>query len=90
MDNSLKNIIWFGLILIAAGATYGMMSTRLQAVESKQMQLEEMDRNAKSEERKSESIARDDDVGFKESDFINTELVEVVEKIQNKIIKEDK
>ncbi len=57
---------------------------------SKQMQLEEMDRNAKSEERKSESIARDDDVGFKESDFINTELVEVVEKIQNKIIKEDK
>ena len=40
MDNSLKNIIWFGLILIAAGATYGMMSTRLQAVESKQMQLE--------------------------------------------------
>jgi hypothetical protein len=57
---------------------------------SKKMQLEEMDRNAKSEERKSESIARDDDVGFKESDFINTELVEVVEKIQNKIIKEDK
>ena len=40
MDNSLKNIIWFGLILIAAGATYGMMSTRLQAVESKQVQLE--------------------------------------------------
>ena len=40
MDNSLKNIIWFGLILVAAGATYGMMSTRLQAVESKQVQLE--------------------------------------------------
>ena len=40
MENSLKNIIWFGLILIAAGATYGMMSTRLQAIESKQMQLE--------------------------------------------------
>jgi hypothetical protein len=40
MDNSLKNIIWVGLILITAGATYGMMSTRLQAVESKQMQLE--------------------------------------------------
>ena len=39
---SLKNIIWFGLILIAAGATYGMMSTRLQAVESKQMQLEKI------------------------------------------------
>jgi len=40
MDNSLKNIIWVGLILITAGATYGMMSTRLQAVESKQAQLE--------------------------------------------------
>ena len=42
MDNSLKNIIWFGLILIAAGATYGMMLTRLQAVESKQVQLEKI------------------------------------------------
>jgi len=40
MDTSLKNIIWVGLILITAGATYGMMSTRLQAVESKQSQLE--------------------------------------------------
>jgi len=40
LDNSLKNIIWVGLILVTAGATYGMMSTRLQAVESKQMQLE--------------------------------------------------
>jgi hypothetical protein len=36
----LKNIIWVGLILVTAGATYGMMSTRLQAVESKQLQLE--------------------------------------------------
>ena len=40
MDNSLKNIIWVGLLLLTAGATYGMMSTRLQAVESKQVQLE--------------------------------------------------
>jgi hypothetical protein len=40
VDTSLKNIIWVGLILITAGATYGMMSTRLQAVESKQNQLE--------------------------------------------------
>ena len=40
MDNSLKNIIWFGLILVAAGVTYGMMTQRLQAVESKQTQLE--------------------------------------------------
>ena len=42
MENSLKNIIWFGLILVAAGATYGMMSTRLQAVESKLVQLEKI------------------------------------------------
>ena len=42
MDNSLKNIIWVGLILVTEGATYGMMSTRLQAVESKQMQLEKI------------------------------------------------
>ena len=42
MDTSLKNIIWVGLILVTAGATYGMMSTRLQAVESKQMQLEKI------------------------------------------------
>jgi hypothetical protein len=40
METSLKNIVWVGLILITAGATYGMMSTRLQAVESKQSQLE--------------------------------------------------
>jgi hypothetical protein len=40
VDTSLKNIIWFGLILVAAGTTYGMMSQRLQAVESKQHQLE--------------------------------------------------
>jgi hypothetical protein len=42
MDTSLKNIIWVGLILVTAGATYGMMSTRLQAVESKQVQLEKI------------------------------------------------
>ena len=42
MDTSLKNIVWVGLILITAGATYGMMSTRLQAVESKQVQLEKI------------------------------------------------
>jgi hypothetical protein len=40
VDTSLKNIIWVGLILVTAGATYGMMSTRLQAIESKQVQLE--------------------------------------------------
>lgn len=57
---------------------------------SKQMQLEEMDRNSKAEERLSESIARDDDVGFKESDFINLELIEVIEGLQKKYNKEEK
>jgi len=40
MENSLKNIIWFGLILVAAGTTYGMLSQRVQALESKSVQLE--------------------------------------------------
>lgn len=57
---------------------------------SKQMQLEEMDRNSKAEERLSESIARDDDIGFKESDFINLELIEVIEGLQKKYNKEEK
>jgi hypothetical protein len=56
---------------------------------SKKMQLEEMDRNAEAEERLSESIARDDDVGFKETDFINLELIKAVENIQKKIQKGD-
>ena len=51
---------------------------------SKQMQMEEAYRNDKAEERLSESIAREDDVGFKESDFINLELIEAVENIQKK------
>jgi hypothetical protein len=54
---------------------------------TKQMQIEEAYRNDKAEERLSESIAQDDDVGFKESDFINLELIEAVEKIQQKINK---
>jgi len=54
---------------------------------TKQMQIEEAYRNDKAEERLSESIARDDDVGFKESDFINLELIEAVENIQQKISK---
>lgn len=42
METNLKNIIWLGLILVAAGTTYGMMSQRLEAVESKQQQLEKI------------------------------------------------
>ena len=40
METNLKNIIWHGLILVTAGVTYGIMSQRLEAVESKQNQLE--------------------------------------------------
>ena len=40
METNIRNIIWLGLILVCAGITYGMMSQRLQAVESKQQQLE--------------------------------------------------
>ena len=40
METNLNNIIWLGLILVTAGVTYGMMSQRLEAVESKQNQLE--------------------------------------------------
>ena len=57
---------------------------------SKKMELEEMDRNSKEEERLSESIARDDDVGPKKSEFINEELIEVIEGLQKKYNKEEK
>jgi len=52
---------------------------------SKKIQLEEMDRN---EERLSESIARDDDVGFKEKKFQNVgvfkEDIELLRKLAEK------
>ena len=40
METNVRNIIWLGLILVSAVITYGMMSQRLQAVETKQNQLE--------------------------------------------------
>ena len=40
METNVRNIIWLGLILVSAGITYGMMAQRLQAVETKQNQLE--------------------------------------------------
>jgi hypothetical protein len=66
---------------------------------SKQMQMEEAYRNDKAEERLSESIAREDDVGFKDHDFFivhkkqwyKMELDDVVDDDPNKKInKEDK
>jgi hypothetical protein len=42
METNFRNAIWLGLILISAGVTYGMMSQRLEAVESQQQQLEKI------------------------------------------------
>ena len=42
METNFRNAIWLGLILVSAGVTYGMMSQRLEAVESKQQQLEKI------------------------------------------------
>lgn len=50
----------------------------------KQMHLEELDRNADREERLSEMIAREDEVGFKESKSVNLELIEAIEQLKQK------
>tara|TARA_R110001583_G_scaffold185379_1_gene345402 strand:+ start:81 stop:284 length:204 start_codon:yes stop_codon:yes gene_type:complete len=42
METNVRNAIWLGLILVSAGVTYGMMSQRLEAVESQQQQLEKI------------------------------------------------
>lgn len=42
METNIRNAIWLGLILVSAGVTYGMMSQRLEAVESQQQQLEKI------------------------------------------------
>ena len=40
IEINLKNAVWFGIILISAGATWGMLSQRLEAIETKQQMLE--------------------------------------------------
>ena len=40
METNVRNAIWFDIILVSAGVTYGMMSQRLEAVESQQSRLE--------------------------------------------------
>ena len=35
-----KNAVWFGIILVSAGISYGMVSQKLEALESKQLLLE--------------------------------------------------
>ena len=40
IEINLKNAVWFGIILVAAGISYGMVSQKLSALESKQLLLE--------------------------------------------------
>ena len=41
-DFSIRNIVWFSIILVSAGSVYGMMSEKLQDIESKQNKLKEV------------------------------------------------
>tara|TARA_R110000751_G_scaffold4859_4_gene23314 strand:- start:668 stop:889 length:222 start_codon:yes stop_codon:yes gene_type:complete len=40
-DFSIRNIVWFSMILVSAGSVYGMMTQKLEAIEAKQSMLEQ-------------------------------------------------
>ena len=40
IDINFKNAVWFGIILVSAGISYGMVSQKLEALESKQLLIE--------------------------------------------------
>ena len=40
IEINLKNAVWFCIILVSAGVTYGMLAESLSAVEAKQQMLE--------------------------------------------------
>ena len=40
IEINFKNAVWFGIILVSAGVTWGMLSQRLEAIETKQQMLE--------------------------------------------------
>ena len=40
IEINFKNAVWFGIILVSAGMSYGMVSQKLAALESKQLLLE--------------------------------------------------
>ena len=40
IEINFKNAVWFGIIRVSAGISYGMVSQRLEALESKQQLLE--------------------------------------------------
>ena len=40
IELNFRNAVWFGIILVSAGISYGMVSQKLSALESKQQLLE--------------------------------------------------
>ena len=40
IELNFKNAVWFGIILVSAGMSYGMVSQKLSALESKQLLIE--------------------------------------------------
>ena len=40
IEINFRNAVWFGIILVSAGISYGMVSQKLEALESKQQLLE--------------------------------------------------
>ena len=40
IEINLRNAVWFGIILVSAGISYGMVSQKLAALESKHQLLE--------------------------------------------------
>ena len=40
IEINFKNSVWFGIILVSAGISYGMVSQKLEALESKQLLIE--------------------------------------------------
>ena len=39
-DFNLRNVVWFAMILVSAGAVYGMLTQRVTALETKQLMME--------------------------------------------------
>ena len=42
IEINLRNAVWFGIILVSAGISYGVVSQRLEALETKQLRLEKV------------------------------------------------
>ena len=40
IEINLRNAVWFGIILVSAGISYGVVSQRLEALETKQLLVE--------------------------------------------------